>query len=583
MPELKKHKHSKRSVEKVRNNKKKAELALVAAQTHTDVEPHVSTYNGILDAGADSSDEEIGAGISRNTLDSIVKIYCTHCDPNYSLPWQMKRQNYSTSSGFVIAGRLILTNAHSVENHTVVKIKKRGSDQKHLARVLSIGNECDLALLTVDDDSFWSFSSPLEPGALPSLQDPVTVVGFPIGGENISVTSGVVSRVEMQPYCHSQAELLGVQIDAAINSGNSGGPVLNAAWQCVGVAFQSLNSAEAENIGYIIPWIVVMHFLDDYKKNKCYTGFCSTGFEWQGMENPSLRQFMKMGPQTGILVKWVDPLSEANTKAGLRKGDVITMFDDHGIANDGTVAYRAGERISFNYLKSLKFVGDNCTLTIWRDNSLHKLTYPLGTIQTPLLVPMREHRRMPEYIVAAGLVFVCLSEPYLRAEFGEDFQEHAPVKLLDRVLHGRKTFKDEQVVVLSQSLDCQVNVGCQYLLNTQLLRINGTSVRNLPHLAKLYDECKDDYIKLDFEYDEVIVLKRDEAIACNAQVLLQHGIPKARSLGAIKTVESSTAKSETDDTATESKASKKSSKQSSKKSKKVKKSKKRKAADSDSE
>ena len=63
---------------------------------------------------------------------------------------------------------------------------------------------------------------------------------FPIGGESISVTSGVVSRIEVTAYVHGSAELLGVQIDAAINSGNSGGPAFNARGQCVGIAFQSL-------------------------------------------------------------------------------------------------------------------------------------------------------------------------------------------------------------------------------------------------------------------------------------------------------------------------------------------------------
>ena len=54
------------------------------------------------------------------------------------------------------------------------------------------------------------------------MQDAVAVVGYPIGGDTISVTSGVVSRIEVTSYVHGSTELLGVQIDAAINSGNSG-------------------------------------------------------------------------------------------------------------------------------------------------------------------------------------------------------------------------------------------------------------------------------------------------------------------------------------------------------------------------
>ena len=78
--------------------------------------------------------------------------------------------------------------------------------------------------------------------------------GFPIGGERLSITEGVVSRIEMFSYAHSQRCLLGVQIDAAINDGNSGGPVLRGG-QLAGIAFQALESGE--NIGYAIPVPVI--------------------------------------------------------------------------------------------------------------------------------------------------------------------------------------------------------------------------------------------------------------------------------------------------------------------------------------
>lgn len=63
-----------------------------------------------------------------------------------------------------------------------------------------------------------------------------------------------------------------LQIDAAINSGNSGGPAFNDKGECVGIAFQSLKHEDAENIGYVIPTPVIMHFIQDYEKNGEYTG-----------------------------------------------------------------------------------------------------------------------------------------------------------------------------------------------------------------------------------------------------------------------------------------------------------------------
>ena len=71
----------------------------------------------------------------------------------------------------------------------------------------------------------------------------------------MSVTSGVVSRIEVTSYVHGAAELLGIQIDAAINGGNSGGPAFNARGECVGIAFQSLKVES--RWGYVgLLWVV---------------------------------------------------------------------------------------------------------------------------------------------------------------------------------------------------------------------------------------------------------------------------------------------------------------------------------------
>jgi S1-C subfamily serine protease len=91
-----------------------------------------------------------------------------------------------------------LTNAHSVDFATLVKVRRRGDDVKYVARVLAVGTECDVALLAVDDPGFWQGLAPVSWGALPRLQTPVTVVGFPIGGDGMCITSGVVSRIEVR-------------------------------------------------------------------------------------------------------------------------------------------------------------------------------------------------------------------------------------------------------------------------------------------------------------------------------------------------------------------------------------------------
>ncbi|KAL6583861.1 Protease Do-like 9 [Orobanche minor] len=459
-------------------------------------------------------------------MDAVVKVFCVHTEPNFSLPWQRKRQYSSSSSGFVIKGRRVLTNAHSVEHFTQVKLKKRGSDTKYVATVLAIGTECDIALLTVDDDDFWEGVSPVEFGDLPALQDAVTVVGYPIGGDTISVTSGVVSRIEILSYVHGSTELLGLQIDAAINSGNSGGPAFNDKGNCVGIAFQSLKHEDAENIGYVIPTPVIMHFIQDYEKNGTYTGFPILGVEWQKMENPDLRLSIGMKPdQKGVRIRRIDPT--APEFKVLEPSDIILRFDGVNIANDGTVPFRHGERIGFSYLVSQKYTGDSAAIEVLRNSKILKFSVKLSTHRR--LVPAHNKGQPPSYYIIAGFIFTTVSVPYLRSEYGKDYEYEAPVKLLDKLLHEMPQTPEEQIVVVSQVLVADINIGYEDIVNTQVLAFNGQPVKNLKSLAQMVDSCNDEYLKFDLAYQQIVVLQTKNAKAATLDILSTHCIPSAMS------------------------------------------------------
>eukprot|EP01083_Nonionella_stella_P310036 1100134_1 len=148
-----------------------------------------------------------GGTVSSSIFKSVVKIFVVRCSPNYSRPWQMSSQSHSSSTGFVIS--------------------KHGDSKKYDADIEHIGHECDLAILTVSNERFWDNLKPLIfEDKTPKLQDIVVVVGYPIGGDNICVTKGVVSRIGFVSYTHAHENLFSLQIDAAINAGNSGGPTV---------------------------------------------------------------------------------------------------------------------------------------------------------------------------------------------------------------------------------------------------------------------------------------------------------------------------------------------------------------------
>ncbi|KAH9776058.1 protease Do-like 9 [Citrus sinensis] len=477
--------------------------------------------------GADfAGDVEPGVARVVPAMDAVVKVFCVHTEPNFSLPWQRKRQYSSSSSGFAIGGRRVLTNAHSVEHYTQVKLKKRGSDTKYLATVLAIGTECDIAMLTVEDDEFWEGVLPVEFGELPALQDAVTVVGYPIGGDTISVTSGVVSRIEILSYVHGSTELLGLQIDAAINSGNSGGPAFNDKGKCVGIAFQSLKHEDVENIGYVIPTPVIMHFIQDYEKNGAYTGFPLLGVEWQKMENPDLRVAMSMkADQKGVRIRRVDPTAPESEV--LKPSDIILSFDGIDIANDGTVPFRHGERIGFSYLVSQKYTGDSAAVKVLRDSKILNFNITLATHRR--LIPSHNKGRPPSYYIIAGFVFSTVSVPYLRSEYGKDYEYEAPVKLLDKLLYSMPQLPDEQLVVVSQVLVADINIGYEEIVNTQVLAFNGNPVKNLKSLANMVENCDDEFLKFDLEYDQVVVLRTKTSKAATLDILATHCIPSAMS------------------------------------------------------
>lgn len=86
----------------------------------------------------------------------------------------------------MIQNRWILSNAHAVANRSVIRIRKHGDPKKYPGRVLHIAHECDLVILTVDDEKFWDKVNPLVlSDDVPKLQESITVVGYPIGKDHL--------------------------------------------------------------------------------------------------------------------------------------------------------------------------------------------------------------------------------------------------------------------------------------------------------------------------------------------------------------------------------------------------------------
>ena len=465
-----------------------------------------------------------GAQEVPDVKDSIVKIYTVYRQFNYAMPWQMKGQRSRNGSGCVIQGKRILTNAHVVSDHAFIQVRRAGQTRKYTAEVEIVAHECDLAILKVKDQTFFSDVTPISIGNLPKIRDKVYVCGFPVGGDKLSITEGVVSRIEHSVYAHSMAYLLACQIDAAINPGNSGGPVVKEN-RLVGVAFQAVGSME--NVGYMVPTPVIRNFLKDIEDGK-YDGIPSLGVFCQKMENPDIREYFGiMEDQIGILVDKV--YQNSPVKGLVKPGEILLSVDGNNVGNDGTVEFRRGYRTFFEYVIQCHQINDILSLRIMRKNQpIINITCPLtDRINSWRLVP-QQYDIGPTYYILGGLVFESLTLNYLK-EWGRNWADDAPLDLVRYYLKGEKNEEQTEVIVLVNVLADEINSGYQEKRNEIIQSVNGIAIKSMHDLVKAFEENKGAYHIIEDKDAYQIILNKSKVEKYGPRILQRYLIRSDRS------------------------------------------------------
>jgi S1-C subfamily serine protease len=455
--------------------------------------------------------------------DAVVRIYATTQDPDYDSPWQTRVPSSSTGSGVVIGDRQVLTGAHVVANSTFLQVQKISDPNKAVAEVLGICHDSDLALLQVDDPDFMDGVEPAVLGELPDLRDRVAVVGFPVGGDEVSITEGVVSRIEVQRYSHSQRHLLAVTVDAAINKGNSGGPVLSRSGRVVGIAFQKLEGAE--NIGEMVPAPIIHNFVEGVAHGEKNIQVPALGIATQGMENPSLRRRLGLtAGESGILVLTVEHGSSAD--GHLRPGDAILSIDGHRIANNSTIPFLGRYRTRYDVLLGVKRVGEPMALKVLSGGERREITIELKP--PAYLVPRSLYDVDPVYFVYGGLVFQTLTRDFLAT--WDHWWDKAPKEFLHLYYSGVSTPDRREIVILTQILADQLNVGYEHLYSETVVSVDGAKVRDMADfIAKI--EAASGLVEIEMSSDGVVVLDTEQVAAAQPRILERYRITRDRSPG----------------------------------------------------
>ncbi|MBP6630350.1 MAG: trypsin-like peptidase domain-containing protein [Kofleriaceae bacterium] len=454
----------------------------------------------------------------------VVRVFATTQDPDFDSPWQMRAPRSSTGSGVVIAGG-ILTGAHVVANATFLQVQKLSSPDKATARVRAVSHDSDLALLEiVEPADFLADVAPAEIGDMPRLRDEVAVVGYPVGGEEISITEGVVSRVEVQRYSHSQRQVLAVTVDAAINAGNSGGPVFSTGehgGKVVGIAFQKMQGVD--NIGEMVPPPVLRWFLGAAAGGRDLE-LPAIGVLTQNLENPLLRKQLGLAPgQRGVSVIEVDHSGSAEHV--LRPRDVITAIDGLAIANNGTVSYLTHFRTRFDVALVGHCVGDTLRLELIREGQ--PLSVEVVLRRYAPLVPRSRYDRPPSYFVYGGLVFQTLTRDFLST--WAKWWNKAPKEFLYHYYYGGRTPDRHEVVILTQILADELNLGYGHLYNESIVAVNGVMPRDLASLVATLAAATG-VVELRTSTGGLIMFDTDEVRRKGPQILERYQVPFDRSL-----------------------------------------------------
>lgn len=454
--------------------------------------------------------------------DSVVKIIGYSARHDMQAPWRLTGVRSGSGTGFLIEGDRIVTNAHVVADAKQLLVKRHDRAVPFVAQLEAVADDCDLAILRVSDSKFREGLSPLRLGRLPKRRSKVTTYGYPAGGQELSSTTGIISRIEWLTYVHTESDShMAVQTDAAINPGNSGGPVIQNG-KVVGVAFQG--ASNLDNVGFFIPVPVLQHFLTNIKDGR-YDGFPDSGARTTDLVSEAYRRERNLPDgETGVVVEAIAP---GGTMDGvLQSGDVILAVDGIDVDNDGSIPI-GDIRGPYHHLVDMKQVGQPLKIDVWRN----------GKRQTVVATARRIARfdryrnrygDPPRYLFFAGMLFLPLDREYMRT-FGQRWPGAAP-KDLSWVYFFKEWEKpghaDEEAVVLAKVYQHPVNAQLA-LGRGRLMKVNGQPIHGLTKLDEVLNVAlQKGEGTLIFEYSggylEALDIK--EAAQAHPEILKTYGV-----------------------------------------------------------
>lgn len=312
---------------------------------------------------------DTAVGVASKVQPSIVAITVEYSVN--SIFNRTSRTSTATGSGIIISeDGYILTNNHvvnssssssfyEIEKASKVTVKLYNDNTEYKAEIIGTDSQTDLAVIKINKTGLTA--AELGDSSTTQVGEFVMAIGSPLGLDN-SVTAGIVSAVNREVSDEDGNKYTAIQTDAAINSGNSGGALVNSKGQVIGVNTLKLSGTGVEGVGFAIPINstkdVYEQLIQYNKVKRPYIGISGTDVDESLAKEYNL--------VIGVYVRSVEAFSAAE-KAGIKAGDVI-------IEADGT---KITTMDKLNEIKNKKEIGDTIKLKISRDGKQKEVTVKL--------------------------------------------------------------------------------------------------------------------------------------------------------------------------------------------------------------
>jgi hypothetical protein len=451
---------------------------------------------------------------------SVVSLEASRKSYDYLQPWA-RRQETMVKSGIVIGPHQILTTADYLHDTTLIRVQKHGRGPWYAATLSWIDYHVNLALVTSAEANLWTGLKPATWIQNPVPRGQVELVRWRNG--RLESFQGEIQQWLVKKGKLTWAEYFQMEVSSEINAAGWAEAVVT------GNKLVGITSSHADNRCTVLPSALVRPILQAQNQNQ-FPGLGYFDFVWQKVENPDTLAYLKLpGSPRGVVV--VDGGLKLGQNSPIQSMDLILKIDGFDIDNEGDYLDPDYGKLSLENIASGRlWAHRSVTIQLWRSGELKEVAYNIPKVEyADELVPLAHYDREPEYLIAGGLVFQPLTEPYLRS-WGSDWRRKAPFRLV-YYTQEKPSLEKPSRIVLSMVLPDRITMGYQDYRFLVLERVNNRPIRHLNELAEALKTPLNGFQVIEFAPGESIgkLVLDDAQLAGATERILQHfGIQKDR-------------------------------------------------------